>query len=111
MHIESGRSLLKLTSATYWRPSEKNIHRMPADDESAEWGVTPDEGFAVPLTYDEYDVWRNYRGRRDLIGEGVEGEWAKELTQQDGEIPADYHDAALQRAIEFLSQKPENSDK
>jgi carboxyl-terminal processing protease len=111
MHIESGRSLLKLTSATYWRPSKKNIHRMPGDDESAEWGVTPDEGFAVPLTQEEYDVWRNYRGRRDLIGEGAEGDWAKELTQQDGEIPADYRDTALERAIEFLSQKPENSDK
>jgi carboxyl-terminal processing protease len=109
MHIESGRSLLKLTSATYWRPSEKNIHRMPDDDESAEWGVTPDEGFVVPLTQEEYDVWRNYRNRRDLIGEGLEGELAAELTEQDGELPADYQDLALQRAIEFLSKKPENS--
>jgi carboxyl-terminal processing protease len=109
MHIESGRSLLKLTSATYWRPSEKNIHRMPDDDESAEWGVTPDEGFVVPLSQEEYDVWRNYRNRRDLIGEGLEGELAAELTEQDGELPADYQDQALQRAIEFLSKKPENS--
>jgi len=28
-HIEAGRSLLKLTTATYWRPNEHNIHRMP----------------------------------------------------------------------------------
>lgn len=111
MHIESGRSLLKLTSATYWRPSEKNIHRMPDDDESAEWGVTPDDGFVVPLSQEEYDVWRNYRNRRDLIGEGLEGELAAELTEQDGELPADYQDLALQRAIEFLSKKPENSGK
>ncbi|MBA4106322.1 MAG: hypothetical protein C0485_11235 [Pirellula sp.] len=111
MHIESGRSLLKLTSATYWRPSEKNIHRMPDDDESAEWGVTPDEGFVVPLSQEEYDVWRNYRGRRDLIGEGLEGELAAELTEQDGQLPADYQDQALQQAIEFLSKKPENSGK
>lgn len=111
MHIESGRSLLKLTSATYWRPSEKNIHRMPDDDESAEWGVTPDEGFVVPLSQEEYDVWRNYRNRRDLIGEGLEGDLAAELTEQDGELPADYQDLALQQAIEFLSKKPENSGK
>ncbi len=109
MHIESGRSLLKLTSATYWRPSEKNIHRMPDDDESAEWGVTPDDGFVVPLSQEEYDVWRIYRGRRDLIGEGLEGELAAELTKQDGEVPAGYQDQALQQAIEFLSQNPENS--
>ncbi len=31
MRVESGRSLLKLTSATYWRPSGVNIHRMPGD--------------------------------------------------------------------------------
>ncbi|QDT71928.1 S41 family peptidase [Lacipirellula limnantheis] len=111
MHIESGRSMLKLTSATYWRPSEKNIHRMPGDDESAEWGVTPDDGFLVPLTDEEYEVWRNYRGRRDLIGEGLEGDLAKELTAHDGELPADYQDQALRLAIEFLSQKPENSSK
>jgi len=109
MHIESGRSLLKLTSATYWRPSEKNIHRMPDDDESAEWGVTPDDGFVVPLSQEEYDVWRIYRGRRDLIGEGLEGELAAELTEQDGEVPADYQDQTLRQAIEFLSKKPENS--
>jgi carboxyl-terminal processing protease len=111
MHIESGRSMLKLTSATYWRPSEKNIHRMPQDDESAEWGVTPDDGFAVPLTEEEYELWRNYRNRRDLIGEGLEGELARELTELDGDLPADYQDQALQRAIEFLSKKPENSGK
>jgi carboxyl-terminal processing protease len=111
MHIESGRSMLKLTSATYWRPSEKNIHRMPEDDESAEWGVTPDQDFAVPLTEEEYELWRNYRNRRDLIGEGLAGELARELTELDGDLPADYQDQALQRAIEFLSKKPENSGK
>jgi hypothetical protein len=46
-----------------------------------------------------------------LIGEGLEGELAAELTEQDGELPVDYQDLALQRAIEFLSKKPENSGK
>lgn len=111
MHIESGRSLLKLTSATYWRPSEKNIHRMPEDTEANEWGVTPDDGFAVPMTEEESELWRNYRNRRDLIGEGLESELAQELTKQDGAVPADYHDLALERAIEFLKQNPEKTGK
>ena len=105
MPIESGRSLLKLTSATYWRPSEKNIHRMEGDDDSAEWGITPDDGFAIPLTPEEYDLWSNYRGRRDLIGDSADGVLLDELTEQDGKIPADYRDAALQRAVEFLSEE------
>ena len=41
MQIESGRSLLKLTSATYWRPSGQNIHRMADARESDSWGVKP----------------------------------------------------------------------
>ena len=109
MHIESGRSLLKLTSATYWRPSGKNIHRMPEDTEASEWGVTPDDGFAIPMTEEESELWRNYRNRRDLIGEGIESELAQELTKQDGAVPADYHDQALARAIEFLKQNPEKT--
>lgn len=109
MHIESGRSLLKLTSATYWRPSGKNIHRMPEDTEASEWGVTPDDGFAVPMTEEESELWRNYRNRRDLIGEGLESELAQELTKQDGAVPADYHDQALARAIEFLKQNREKT--
>jgi carboxyl-terminal processing protease len=111
MHIESGRSMLKLTSATYWRPSEKNIHRMPGDDDTAEWGVAPDEGFEVPLTAEGREMWRKYRNRRDLIGEGGDSVLARELTEQDGELPADFRDVALQRAIEFLSENSKKSDK
>ena len=109
MHIESGRSLLKLTSATYWRPSGKNIHRMPEDTEASEWGVTPDDGFAIPMTEEESELWRTYRNRRDLIGEGLESDLAQELTKQDGAVPADYHDQALARAIEFLKQNREKT--
>ena len=106
--IESGRSLLKLTSATYWRPSGKNIHRMPEDDETDEWGVTPDDGFEVKLDDDGYELWRNYRLRRDLMGEGIDPSLAADLSRVDGEVPADYRDAALQRAIELLkSAKPQ----
>jgi carboxyl-terminal processing protease len=93
---------LKLTSATYWRPSGKNIHRMPEDDEADEWGVTPDAGFEVKLDDDAYQLWRNYRLRRDLMGEGVDPSLAEDLSRADGEVPADYQDAALERAVELL---------
>jgi carboxyl-terminal processing protease len=104
MRIESGRSLLKLTSATYWRPSGKNIHKMPEDDENDEWGVTPNAGFEVKLDKDAYEMWRNYRLRRDLMGEGVDPSLAEELSREDGEIPIDFRDQALERAVEHLRQ-------
>jgi carboxyl-terminal processing protease len=102
LDVESRRSLLKLTVATYWRPSGKNIHKMAGDDDADEWGVTPNRGFEVKLDKDAYQLWRNYRLRRDLMGEGIDPALAAELSKEDGEIPTDYQDAALRRAIEHL---------
>tara|TARA_R110002049_G_scaffold4601_5_gene32266 strand:- start:378265 stop:379722 length:1458 start_codon:yes stop_codon:yes gene_type:complete len=47
--LQYGRSALRLTVARYYRPNDKNIHRMPDATEEDEWGVTPDEGYVVPL--------------------------------------------------------------
>jgi carboxyl-terminal processing protease len=106
VRIESGRSLLKLTSATYWRPSGKNIHRMAENDASAEWGVMPDAGFQVNLDENGYEAWRTYRLRRDLIGEGVDASLAAELAREDGDVPADYRDEALERAVAYMEELP-----
>jgi carboxyl-terminal processing protease len=100
--IESGRSLLKLTSATYWRPSNKNIHRMRNAAEDAEWGVKPDPGLAVSLTDEQYETWQRYRTQRDLVGEDVESELARELELDDGKVPANYVDEPLARAVQHL---------
>lgn len=64
--IESGRSILKLTAATYWRPSGKNIHRL-GDDDSGSWGVEPDPGLALPLSEDERAAIREQRNLRDTM--------------------------------------------
>ena len=42
IEMEQGKSLLKLTTAGYLRPSGKNIHRCPQAAETDDWGVTPD---------------------------------------------------------------------
>jgi carboxyl-terminal processing protease len=105
MRLESGRSVLKLTTATYWRPSGKNIHRMPGVGADAEWGVSPDPGFEVKLDDEEYKTWRTYRLRRDLLGEGVDGSLAAQLSQEDGKVPADYVDQTLKRAVDYLSEE------
>src|SRR5262249_41681570 len=47
------KAALKLTTASYWRPSGKNIHRFPDAKESDEWGVKPNEGYEVKLTDEE----------------------------------------------------------
>ncbi|HTU21898.1 MAG TPA: S41 family peptidase, partial [Gemmataceae bacterium] len=48
MHQGSDRSALKLTTASYWRPSGKNIHRFPDSKDSDDWGVRPnDSGYKL----------------------------------------------------------------
>jgi carboxyl-terminal processing protease len=110
MRVESGRSLLKLTSATYWRPSGKNIHRMPGDDNTKEWGVSPDEGLQIDVDRDEYRMWRDYRVRRDLIGDDIDSKLAVELDLADGKIPSDFEDRPRRRAVDCLEDrlKPQN---
>lgn len=66
LQLEGGRSALKLTTASYWRPSGKNIHRRKDEPETAEWGVRPDSGFEVQLTDAEFERVLKSRRERDL---------------------------------------------
>jgi carboxyl-terminal processing protease len=66
INLEPNRSMLRLTTASYWRPSGKNIDRTVLELESPDqYGVVPDEGFAVPLTDEDRDNIRIARNRRD----------------------------------------------
>ncbi|QGJ69173.1 Carboxy-terminal processing protease CtpA [Planctomycetales bacterium 10988] len=65
--LEGGSSALKLTTATYWRPSGKNIHRLPDASESDEWGVKPNEGFRVVYSNRELFRFREDRRKRDRV--------------------------------------------
>ncbi|MDX2037022.1 MAG: S41 family peptidase [Isosphaeraceae bacterium] len=67
LDLEDGNSVLKLTVATYWRPSGKNIHRFPNAKESEEWGVSPDKGLEVKLTPQQHLQWALARRDRDLL--------------------------------------------
>ncbi len=40
---------LKLTTASYWRPSGKNINRRDKASDDEEWGVKPDPGYEVKI--------------------------------------------------------------
>ncbi len=65
--LQSGRSALRLTIASYWRPSGKNIQR-PREDkvsETAIWGVSPDAGWEVPVTREEKAKYMLKRYERD----------------------------------------------
>ncbi|MEM7312596.1 MAG: S41 family peptidase [Planctomycetota bacterium] len=64
--LEGGRSALRLTTATYWRPSGRNIHRLAKSTEEDEWGVTPDDGFEIKLEREAYIEMLKARRNRDV---------------------------------------------
>jgi carboxyl-terminal processing protease len=64
--LEGGRSAIRLTTATYLRPSEKNIHKRKGATEEDEWGVQPDEGMQVVLTDEEREKVVLARRQRDF---------------------------------------------
>ena len=54
LDLEDGNSVLKLTVASYYRPSGENIHRFKNARNTDKWGVSPDKGLEVKLTTSEF---------------------------------------------------------
>jgi len=65
--LEHDQSALKLTTASYVRPSGKNIHRFPDAEEDEEWGVAPDDGYALRLTDEQMIALVTDRRQRDVV--------------------------------------------
>ena len=67
--IQYNKSLLKLTTASYWRPSNRHIDR---NDKLAIknqiWGVQPDKGFAFELSEEELLENLRQRNAKDFGG-------------------------------------------
>lgn len=64
--LDDGNSVLKLTVASYYRPSGENINRFRNARTTDQWGVSPDKGCEVKLTREEYRNWFIARRARDL---------------------------------------------
>lgn len=91
--MESGESILKLTTASYWRPSGKNIHKGKSAKENEDWGVRPDTGYDLPLTEEEEKKRREARSDRDAFRIGATAEKPPKLDPQ------------LAKAVEYLEAK------
>ena len=105
---------VKLTTETYWRPSNKNIHRYKDAKETDEWGVKPNDGLEVATTEDErlrYMVamkkleW--VAGKPDVVGPNPPPPPTPKAT--DGKPLVDeskpYQDKPLAKAVEAVRKK------
>jgi len=121
-------SAMKLTTASYWRPSGKPIDRGTGDAEDGIWGVRPDGDLVVSL--EEEEVLKNIQKRniRDIATliptdkrdqlvpillkrtkassepiESSDDDSAKPTEDvDDGSNLLEWTDEVLQRAIDFL---------
>ncbi|HEY4233686.1 MAG TPA: S41 family peptidase [Lacipirellulaceae bacterium] len=100
--IESGQSLLKLTSASYWRPSGKNIHRRPDATDADDWGVSPDPDLEIALDDKAYEAYVKYRDDRDLFQPPAEKPMATPHEKPDADA---FTDRPLHSAVDYLRDK------
>ena len=67
--IQQNKSLLKLTTASYWRPSDRQIDRNdPEAQRTKIWGVQPDKGFAIEMADEEVLANLQLRNSLNLTG-------------------------------------------
>ncbi len=92
IELESGASALKLTTASYHRPSGKNIHKFPGAKDSDEWGVLPDQDQEVKLSVEDMQKYLEYRRDRDVLS-------------QNGPPKSEFQDKQLAKAVEVLTEK------
>jgi carboxyl-terminal processing protease len=93
-HLEGGRSAMKITTASYWRPSGKNIHRgRNVKKEDKDWGVWPNEGHTVKLEGEQLEQVFTQRIRRG----------APPSVRAQDEKAENVEDPQLNRAIEILT--------
>lgn len=111
IEMEGGRSALKLTTASYARPSGAKIHRFPDDDEDDAWGVLPSDGYEVALGPVELRELVELRRQKDvfvgLVSAQTEGPAAGPSTDDSDENkPGDEKPADDKPADEPVDDEP-----
>jgi carboxyl-terminal processing protease len=104
--LEGGQSALRLTTATYWRPSGENIHRAKDVADDAAWGVSPDGEFEVVLDDEEAKNLFDQRRQRDLVEEVRRSSPESEI----GASPGETADRQLDSAIDYLRERLERNN-
>ncbi len=104
--LEHGTSALKLTTASFWRPSGQNIHRLRKATEQDAWGVRPSEGLEVSLSDEQrtqlYERLRSHQvlqGPSETLPEASSG--SAEGPKSASTPPPD-DDLQLEKAVDYL---------
>jgi carboxyl-terminal processing protease len=111
IELEGHSTALKLTTASYWRPSGKNIHRFPDSKDSDEWGVKPNEGYEVPLKDEDRVAYIKFRRDRDIVhGKGGVAPKPKADDKDKDKKKEEFKDRVLEKALEYLRGEIKKAD-
>jgi carboxyl-terminal processing protease len=89
---------LKLTTATFWRPSGRNLNRAStAGKDEDEWGVTPNSGYTIKITSKELGDLQDFQRESEII-------------HRPGYIPppdskVEFQDRQLEAALKYLREQ------
>jgi carboxyl-terminal processing protease len=100
--LSNGRSLLKLTTSEYLRPSSANIHRRA---DYGVWGVSPDPRNEIAPPAQTLEAVKAWRRKRDAVP--APGGAGRSAATVDGESTAGlprHVDPILARALEVLAE-------
>ena len=87
--------VLKLTTATYWRPSGRNINKpSTAGKDEDEWGVTPNPGYVLKLPTKEMNELQDFQRDREIIHRPDRRSKSPPTTE--------FQDRQLDMALEYL---------
>jgi carboxyl-terminal processing protease len=107
IEMENGNTALKITTASYWRPSGRNIHRFPDSKEEDDWGVKPDKGYEVKLTDEERIEYYKWRRERDIIRRPDQ----EPKKAENGKESKEFRDRVMDKAVEYIRAEIEKKDR
>jgi C-terminal peptidase prc len=86
---------LKITTATFWRPTGRNLNKpSTGGKEEEEWGVKPNRGYSLQLSYKELNDLQDYQRDREIIN--------RPGRPPVTTAPADFRDRQLDMAVDYL---------
>ncbi|MEX0778012.1 MAG: S41 family peptidase [Phycisphaeraceae bacterium] len=103
--LDGGQGALKITNAYYYLPNGRNIHRRK---DATVWGVDPDDGFYVTMTFDQVTEMVRLRSEADVLRPGDAAAQGATLTPEM--IRKDRADPQLAAALEAILGKLRGGD-
>lgn len=88
-----GPAQLKLTTATYWRPNNRNMNRTSTSKDEDEWGVLPNAGYTLKLGTKELNDLQDFQRENEII---------HRPGYKPPDSKADFKDRQLDLAIDYL---------